>query len=306
MTSLGNDKLLELEEMAYEIRRLSTEMIAEAKWGHIGGSYSLAEILAVLYGSCAKLYPEDPDFEGRDYIILSKAHTAPALYSALAVSGFFPRERLNTYCSLDGLGGHLEVGVPGVEMSGGSLGLGLSYSVGLALALKMQERFSQKVYCITGDGELNEGQIWEAAMSASHFGLDNLILVIDYNKVMAKGFVKEQMAIAPLKDKFGAFGFKVMEIDGHNIPELNNAFMRAKYSDSGEKPICIIANTVKGMGVAQCEFNYKWHTHAPSVKKANEFLKELADRYSREYREFCPKERKDIETLEDLIGGGAI
>lgn len=306
MTALSKEKLTELDDMAYEIRKLATEMIATGKWGHIGGSYSLAEILAVLYGSCANVHPENPDFDRRDYIVLSKAHASPALYSALAIAGFFPRERLYTYCSLDGLEGHLEVEVPGLESSGGSLGLGLSYSVGLAMALKMKEQYSQKVFCITGDGELNEGQIWEAAMSAAHFKLDNLVMVIDYNKVMAKGFVKEQMAVAPLKDKFTAFGFKVLEVDGHSVKDLCDAFESARYSASGEKPICIIAHTVKGMGVAQCEFNYKWHTHAPSVKVANEMLNELAVRYKKEYREFIPQERNDIETLEDLIGGEVV
>jgi len=300
---LKNDDLHKIENIAYEIRRLSTEMITTANWGHIGGSFSVAEILAVLYGAFANIDPNNPNMENRDYIVLSKAHASPALYSVLAIRGFISFDELNEYCMLNGIEGHLDVSTPGVESSGGSLGLGLSYCVGLALALKMKESFSQKVYCILGDGELNEGQVWEALMSVSHYGLDNLIIIVDYNKIMAKGFVKNQMSVMPIVDKFNAFGLKTIEADGHSISDLYDSLYRAKYIYSGEKPVCIIAHTVKGKGVEQCEFNYKWHTHAPTVNKANEFLNELSARYNKNIIEYNQPKKNCVETLEQLING---
>lgn len=280
----------EIADTAYEIRKLSVAMIAASGWGHIGGSLSLAEMMAVLYRKTARVYPEDPRKEERDRIILSKAHSSPALYAALGIMGFYPRERIFSYCRLDGLDGHQDkLETPGVECSGGSLGMGLSYSVGLAYGMKLKERYAPRVWCILGDGETNEGQIWEAAMAASHYGLDNLIVLLDYNKVMAKGFLAANMGLEPLARKWESFGWTVLEADGHDADELYAAFMDAKYKSVTGKPVCVIAHTVKGYGLEEAEFNYKWHTHAPGKAKAEAFLKELALRYGKDFEGFGPE-----------------
>lgn len=287
MDYLKEQEIQQLEDMAYEIRRLSVEMIAVGQWGHIGGSFSMAEILSTLYFKVLNVDPNNPKAENRDYFVLSKAHGSPGLYCTLALKGFFPVEKLYTYCRIGGLEGHLDVHeTPGLESSGGSLGMGLSYSVGLAYALKLQERFSQRVYCLVGDGESCEGQVWEAAMSAGHYKLDNLVAVVDYNKVMAKGFVSDEMTMEPIADRWRSFGWNVIEVDGHDIRELCRAFYRAKYLEVHGKPTCIIAHTVKGRGVEECEFNYKWHTHAPSIEKAKEFLRALSVRYNKPLKGF--------------------
>jgi len=284
MYLLNEDDKKNMENLAFQIRDLATRMICLGKWGHIGGSYSLSEILCVLYGGFAKVNPEKPDDKNRDYIVLSKAHSSPALYGALLATGFIEKESIYSYCSVNGLEGHLDqLNTPGIEMSGGSLGIGLSYCVGLALALKMQERYSQRVYCILGDGELSEGEIWEGAMSAAQYKLDNLVAIVDYNKVMAKGFIYEGMSQEPLVERFESFGWEVIECDGHNINDIFNSLYKSKYISVIGKPICIIAHTVKGRGVEECEFNYKWHTHAPSVDKANAFLEELAMKYKHKF-----------------------
>lgn len=305
MDYLKEEEIKYLDDMAYEIRFLTVETIACGGWGHIGGSFSAAEILSTLYFKVMNVDPKNPKKDNRDYFVLSKAHCSPALYSALALKGFFPVEQLYTYCRIGGLEGHLDMlGTPGLEMSGGSLGLGLSYSVGIAHALKMKEKFSQRVYCLIGDGESSEGQIWEAAMSAGHYKLDNLIAIVDYNKVMAKGFVSDEMSQEPIVDRWKSFGWNVIEVDGHDVIEIYQAFYRAKYLDVHGKPTCIIAHTVKGKGVEDCEFNYKWHTHAPSINKANEFLKELAARYNKPLRELKVNSiSKHKDTLMEVIRG---
>lgn len=303
MVRLLPSQIADMEENAYHIRDLAIRMICIGKWGHLGGSLSLAEILAVLYGGFATLDTKNPKDPLRDYIILSKAHSSPALYAALAVKGILTREELDGYCSIQGLEGHLDqIHTPGIEASGGSLGIGLSYSVGVALALKKQERFSQRVYCILGDGELSEGGIWEAAMSASQYRLDNLTAIVDYNKVMAKGFVYNEMTVEPLAERFRSFGWTVLEADGHDVGELYQALHQSKYICVTGRPVCLIAHTVKGRGIAQCEFNYKWHTHAPGVEKANEFLAELAQRWGRPYRPIDKPVRKTL-SLQDVVEG---
>lgn len=305
MKYISNEKAQELNDIAYQIRKRSIEMVSYAGWGHVGGSLSQAEILASLYFHALKIDPKEPDKEDRDYYILSKAHTSPALYATLAIKGFYPMENIYKYCRLDGLDGHTDaLEVPGIDSTGGSLGIGLSYSVGIALGLKMKEAFKQRVYCLIGDGETNEGQVWEAAMSASHYGLHNLIAVIDYNKVMAKGFVKDLMSIDPLADKWRAFGWNVIEVDGHDVRELCEAFYKAKYLPVNGKPTCIIAHTVKGKGVEECEFNYNWHTHAPSYKKAQEFLEALSRYYHKDEEGFDKIRKSPIEgDLISVIGG---
>ena len=278
---LGMETIIDLENKAYQIRRLSLEMICYGQWGHLGGSFSMAEILAVLYFQAMNVRPDDPSWDRRDRLILSKAHGSPALYAALALRGFFPVEKLYTYCELDGiLEGHTDMKrTPGLECSGGPLGMGLSVAAGISLGLRMKEESRARVYCILGDGEVNEGNIWEAAMAASHYHLDNLIAILDYNKVMAKGLVSDLMGIEPLSAKWSAFGWEVIEVDGHDIEELAAALYQARWIKPHGAPIIIIAHTVKGRGIDVAEFNYKWHTHAPDPQTTDRMLRELALRY---------------------------
>lgn len=269
-------------DKAFAIRRLCLEFITNAGWGHIGGSYSEAELLACLYGGIMNVSPQKPEDPVRDRFILSKAHASPALYAALALHGFFPLEKLDSYCRLDGLDGHTQRGqCPGIEYSGGSLGTGLSYATGTALAFRLADNFASRVYCLVGDGECNEGQIWEAAMFAAHYRLDNLIAIVDYNKVMAKGKTSDLMPVDPLRDKFASFGWTPIEIDGHDVREICAAFHRAKYLEMNGRPIVVIAHTVKGRGLPEAEFNYQWHTHAPTPGQANAFLAALNLTYGR-------------------------
>jgi transketolase len=269
-----------LEEMAYQIRRLSIEMIAYGKWGHIGGSLSMAEILSVLYFNQLRVDPANPTWDERDRLILSKAHGSPALYAVLALKGFYPIDKIYTYCELGGFEGHTDMTqTPGLESSGGPLGMGLSVAAGIAMGLRFKENASARSYCILGDGETNEGNVWEAAMAAAHYHLDNLIAIVDYNKVMAKGFVWDLMSIEPFADKWQAFGWDVIEVDGHDIHALDAVLYKARWVMPRGKPIVVIAHTVKGRGVEQAEFNYKWHTHAPDPDTADQFLRELSRRY---------------------------
>lgn len=271
-----------IEEMAYQIRRLSVEMITYGKWGHIGGSLSMAEILSLLYFKHLRVDPQNPGWERRDRLILSKAHGSPALYAALALKGFYPTDEIYTYCELGGFEGHTDMTqTPGLESSGGPLGMGLSVAVGIAMGLRFKELASARSFCILGDGETNEGNVWEAAMAAAHYHLDNLIAIVDYNKVMAKGFVWDLMSIEPFAKKWRAFGWDVIEVDGHDIEALDAALYKARWVMPRGKPVVIIAHTVKGRGVEQAEFNYKWHTHAPDPETADRFLRELSHRYER-------------------------
>ncbi len=279
---LTKEKYEQLEDIAYQIRRLSIEMIVAGRWGHIGGSLSMAEIMACLYFNEMRIDPQNPDWEARDRLFLSKAHASPALYAALALREYFPVSELYTYCELGGLEGHTDmIRVNGIESSGGALGVGLSISVGAALGFRLAENPSARVYCVLGDGECNEGNVWEAAMSASHYHLDNLIAVVDYNKVMAKGFVWDEMSVEPFADKWRAFGWNVVEVDGHDIEALCEVFYKARWVMPSGKPIVIIAHTVKGKGLDLAEFNYKWHTHAPSAEIADEMLRQLSRRYEK-------------------------
>ncbi len=277
------EEISRLEEIAYQIRRLSLEMITCGRWGHVGGSFSLAEILACLYFHELEVDPHNPKWEGRDRFVLSKAHASPALYAALALRGFFPVEELYTYCELGGrLEGHTDMTrTPGLECSGGALGQGLSIAVGMALGFRMKEQPYSRVYCVLGDGECNEGQVWEAAMSAAHYHLDNLIAIVDYNKVMAKGFVWEEMGLEPLRAKWRAFGWEVLEVDGHDIEALLRILYEARHVRVHGAPIAIIAHTVKGKGLRETEFNYKWHTQAPDPEQADAMLRQLARNYGR-------------------------
>jgi transketolase len=279
---INETEINHLSDIAYQIRRLSIEMITYGKWGHIGGSLSLAEILAVLYFNQLRVDPHNPGWEQRDRLVLSKAHCSPALYAVLAIKGYYPVDDIYTYCELGGFEGHTDMThTPGLESSGGPLGMGLSVAVGIAMGLRFKEYASTRSYCILGDGECNEGNIWEAAMAAAHYHLDNLIAIIDYNKVMAKGFVWDLMSIEPFSDKWRAFGWDVLEVDGHDLEELASALYKARWIMPRGKPVVVIAHTVKGRGVELAEFNYKWHTHAPDPKTADAFLRELSRRYGR-------------------------
>jgi transketolase len=299
---LSPDKVAELEEIAYQIRRLSLEMITYAKWGHIGGSFSMAEILAVLYFQTMSVDPEDPAWPERDRLFLSKAHGSPGLYATLALKGFYPIDKLYTYCELGGFEGHTDMHrTPGLESSGGPLGMGLSVSVGAALGMRFDENPRGRVFCILGDGECNEGNVWEAAMAASHYHLDNLIAIVDYNKVMAKGFVWDEMSIEPFAEKWRAFGWDVLEVDGHDIPSLAEVFHQARWVRPRGKPIVIIAHTVKGRGIEMAEFNYKWHTHAPDPLTADRMLHELARNYGRQGDGYSRLQEED--TKEKFYGG---
>ncbi len=282
MAALTAQKTADLEEAAYQIRRLSIEMITRAKWGHPGGSLSMADILAVLYFHVMSTDPHNPKWEERDRLILSKAHGSPALYAALALKGFYPEAEIYTYCGTGGMEGHTDMTrTAGLESSGGPLGMGLSVAVGCAYGLRLKENPRSRVFCLLGDGELNEGNVWEAAMSAAHYHLDNLIAVVDYNKVMAKGFVWELMNIEPLADKWNAFGWDLLEVDGHDLEALAETFHRARWIQPRGRPIVVIAHTVKGRGIEMAEFNYKWHTHAPEPEIADVMLRTVSRNYSR-------------------------
>ena len=226
--------------------------------------------------------PQNPEWAQRDRLILSKAHGSPGLYATLALKGFYPIDELYTYCELGGLEGHTDMNrTPGLESSGGPLGMGLSVAVGIALGLRFDENAYARSFCIMGDGETNEGNVWEAAMSAAHYKLDNLIAVVDYNKVMAKGFVHQLMSVEPYAEKWRAFGWDVIEADGHDIEAVGQAFHTARWVMPRGKPIVVIAHTVKGRGVEMAEFNYKWHTHAPDPETGDSMLRELSLNYDR-------------------------
>ena len=264
----------ELQTYANKIRQGVIEAVYSAKSGHPGGSLSIAEILAVLYFNQMNIDEKNPKAKGRDRLVLSKGHTAPALYSTLALRGFFDINELKTLRNINSkLQGHPDMkNIPGVDASTGSLGQGLSIANGMALASK-QDSEGVRVYCICGDGEIEEGQIWEAAMTSSHYKLDNLCLIVDNNNLQIDGAVSDVMNIYPIDEKFKSFGFEVINVDGHNIPELISAFEQAKKVKG--KPTVIIANTIKGKGVSFMENEAGWHGKAPNEEEYKQAMKEL-------------------------------
>ena len=264
----------ELQTYANEIRKGIIEAVYNANSGHPGGSLSIAEILTVLYFNQMNIDEKNPKAKGRDRLVLSKGHTSPALYSALALKGFFDIKELTKFRNVNSnLQGHPDMKrVPGVDASTGSLGQGLSIANGMALASKMDSE-GIRVYCIFGDGEIQEGQIWEAAMTAAHYKLDNLCVIIDNNNLQIDGKVNEVMSIYPIDEKFKSFGFEVINVDGHNIPELIRAFEQAKKVKG--KPTAIIANTIKGKGVSFMENEAGWHGKAPNEEQYKLAMKEL-------------------------------
>jgi transketolase len=269
-----NLSVAELKEKARNLRRDAIQMIAAAGSGHPGGSLSAADIITALYFKVLRHDPLNPRWPDRDRFILSKGHAAPILYAALAESGYFPVEELLTLRKLDSrLQGHTDRKLtPGVEMSAGALGQGLSFSVGVALAAKL-DRLHHHVYVLLSDGECDEGQTWEAALSAAHFRLDNLIAIVDRNRLQLSGWTREIMNLEPFAQKWRAFGWHTIEIDGHDFDQILAALQQCRSTKA--EPAVIIAHTTKGKGVSFMEDNVAFHGKAPTPEEAEKALKEL-------------------------------
>lgn len=268
------EKMVRLQEKAGQIRRHIVTMVGEASSGHPGGSLSAADIVTALYFEAMRIDPQKLDWPERDRFVLSKGHAAPVLYAALAERGYFPVEELQTLRRLGStLQGHPDMRkVPGVEMSTGSLGQGLSAAVGMALAGKLDDR-DYRVFALLGDGEIQEGQVWEAAMAAAHYKLENVIAFLDLNGLQIDGPTGEVMSLEPVADKWRAFGWEVQEIDGHDMKKILDAIEKAK--EVRVKPSIIIAKTVKGKGVSFMENQVGWHGSAPKPEQVEQALKEL-------------------------------
>ncbi|MCL6590491.1 MAG: transketolase [Firmicutes bacterium] len=261
------------QELALKIRRHVLEMTHTAKSSHIGAAFSVADIVAVLYGQVLRKRPETPKWPERDRFILSKGHAGAAVYAALAESGYFPAAELaNYYANGSILSGHISHYVAGVELSTGSLGHGLSVAAGMALAAKKDSK-SHRVFVLMGDGECDEGSNWEAALFAAHHGLSNLIIVIDYNKIQSLAPVEETIRLEPFADKWRSFGFEVQEVDGHDHGALVTALDIKAFS--GARPYCVIAHTIKGKGVSFMENQVLWHYRSPQGEEYEKALQEL-------------------------------
>ena len=273
---VATDSIDQLTATARRVRRHIIEMVTEAQSGHPGGSLSAVEILCTLYFRVLRHDPERPDWPDRDRFILSKGHATPVLYAMLAEAGYFPVEELLSFRKLNSrLQGHSKIDTaPGVEMSAGSLGQGLSYSIGQCLAGRLDGK-DYRVYCLLGDGECQEGQTWEALMCAPFYHLDNLVAIIDRNGIQNDWFVKETMDLEPLDAKLTAFGWHVIGADGHDFSSLSSAFDEAKTVRG--KPAAIIARTVKGKGVSFMENNPDWHGKAPTKEQAQQALAEIGE-----------------------------
>ncbi len=260
-----------------DIRITGLKMVQRAHSGHIGGAFSMSEIMSVLYFDKMNIRPDEPDWEDRDRFVLSKGHCTVALYPTLALRGFFAPELLDTFRKIDGhLSGHAEMRyVPGVDMSTGSLGQGLSAAVGMALGAKLRGK-DLSVYAVMGDGEIQEGQIWEACMFAGAQKLDNLIGIVDSNKVQLDGTVKEVLDTGDLRQKFESFGFFVQSVDGHDVEAFADAIDRAK-AEKG-RPSMIIADTVKGKGISFMEGQSAWHGKTPDEEQFKTAFAELYQR----------------------------
>ncbi|MBQ7907287.1 MAG: transketolase [Clostridia bacterium] len=271
---MSENKILELKKIATEIRLGALEAVYNAKSGHPGGALSSADILACLYFSELNVNPQNPEDENRDRFVLSKGHSCPAYYAALALKGYFNRSELKCFRQIGTfLQGHPDMkGIKGVDMSTGSLGQGLSVACGMALAAKLDGK-DYRTYTIIGDGESQEGQVWEAITFASHYKLDNLCLIIDNNGLQIDGKVKDVMNIMPYASKLKAFGWNVISIDGHSYEEILSAFDSAKKTKG--KPTAIVASTIKGKGVSFMENQAGWHGKAPNEDQYNLAFSEL-------------------------------
>ncbi len=264
----------ELQIKACKVRKGIIEGVFNAKSGHPGGSLSIADTLTYLYFAKLNVYPENPKFEDRDRLVLSKGHCAPALYSTLAQRGYFDPELLKTLRHIGSiLQGHPDMKyIPGVDMSSGSLGQGISAACGMALSAKISSK-TNKVYAILGDGEIEEGQVWEAAMFAAHYKLDNLIAIVDNNGLQIDGAIEDVCSPYPIVDKFKAFGWHVIEMDAHDFDSIEKAFNEAETVVN--QPVAIIQKSVKGKGVSFMENNVSWHGAAPNAEQYEIAIKEL-------------------------------
>ncbi len=271
---VSNNSPDQVKTIANTLRKHVIMMIGKAGSGHPGGSLSAAEIVATLYFSEMRHDPAKPKWPDRDRFILSKGHAAPVLYACLAEAGYFDKDLLPSLRQLDSpLQGHTDVNlVPGVDASSGSLGQGLSIANGIALAARLDKR-DHRVYTLIGDGECDEGQVWEAAMASAHYRLDNIVAIIDKNGLQIDGRTTEVMNTEPMADKWRAFGWHTIEVDGHSVPELLSAFELAKQTKG--KPTAIIARTVKGKGVSFMENNVDFHGKAPTAAEVEKALEEL-------------------------------
>jgi len=267
--------LEELQAICKQVRRHIVEMTGAAKSGHPGGSLSAVEIVVTLFYDVMRHDPSNPEWADRDRFILSKGHACPVLYAVMAECGYAPVDKLNTLRKLGSpYQGHPDRRfLPSLEASTGSLGQGLSLALGMGSAAKL-DGAPWRAYVVLGDGESQEGQIWEAAMFGAHHKVDNVVAIVDYNKIQLDGFVKDIMNLEPLADKWRAFGWHVVELDGHNIPALQAAFAEAEATKG--KPVVIIAHTVKGKGVSFMENNPKFHGVAPTAEELTQALRELA------------------------------
>jgi transketolase len=261
------------EQLAINIRASVLTMVAAAKASHIGGALSMTDILAVLYSATLHIRPHEPRWNDRDRFILSKGHSCTALYATLALKGFFPIDELATY-GKDGsrLMSHISHKIPGVEFSTGSLGHGLPFACGKALAAKRKEKL-WRAFVMLSDGELDEGSNWEAILFAPQHRLDNLVAIVDYNKIQSLGSVEEVLDLHPLADKFRAFRWSVKEIDGHDHVAIEDALSKIPFEK--DKPSCLIAHTVKGKGVDFMENNLKWHYSSPDESQLKQALEQL-------------------------------
>ncbi|ADL08438.1 transketolase [Thermosediminibacter oceani] len=272
--AITREKVEELTAIARRVRRHIIDMTSEAGSGHPGGSLSCGDILVALYFHVMKVDPQNPDWPERDRLVLSKGHAAPALYAVLAEKGYFPVEELLTLRKINSrLQGHPDMKkTPGVDMTTGSLGQGLSAANGMAIAAKLDGK-DYRVYAVLGDGELQEGQVWEAAMAASHYKLDNLTAFVDHNGLQIDGPIAEVMSPEIIQDKFRAFGWNVVDVDGHDFEDIIRGIEEAVNTKG--RPTVIVAKTVKGKGVPFMENQVDWHGKAPSRQQAEEALKAL-------------------------------
>jgi transketolase len=280
------------EQLAWKIRRHGIEMTHLSQGSHIGAILSVADIIAVLYNDIANVNPQNPRMPDRDRIILSKGHAGAAIYAALAEQGFFDVEELKThYADGSRLSGHVShKGVPGVEFSTGSLGHGLSVAAGMAYAAKKDHK-DHRVFVILGDGECDEGSVWEAALMANHYKLNNLVAIIDHNKMQSLDFCENTISLSPFTNKWRAFGWNVLDIDGHDHDSLRESFNNATLST--EKPTVIVANTIKGKGISFMENNILWHYRFPH--EGEEYDSAVA-----ELKEQKPEGISDMYDLEAL------
>jgi len=274
LNQISSETISKLARTACQVRQRIVRMVYDGGSGHCGGSLSVADILTVLYFHVLRIRADEPLWPGRDRFVLSKGHACPALYAVLAMRGFFPDSELKMFRQVDGmLQGHPEYGIPGVEAVGGSLGQGFSTAMGMAVGLKLKG-LDQRVYCVIGDGEIQEGMVWETAMAAGHYRLDNFTCFLDRNRLQGDGRTDEIMDIEPVRDKWLAFNWEVLEIDGNDIGQIIGAVDRAHRVDS--KPQMIIAHTVKGKGVSFMEDVASWHgTAPPTEEELSIALKEL-------------------------------